>query len=135
MKRLSKWVGLFLSITILAFSSVAQSAGGAEQEARAAFGKLVTAAKKKNVAEFKKLIAKADLAEMEAMEKEKSGMLDFMMGMIAADDPKQFKAEVKEDRVIFVKKVNQKSSSGNSSETTTVTMVRDEGQWKFGKPR
>lgn len=135
MGDLRKLMGSVLGTAVLAFSPLAQANPAVEKEARAAFVQLVDAAKKKQVDKFKALIAKADLGEMEAMEKERPGMLDFMMGMLGADDPKQFKAEVKPDRVTFVKKVTQKGPSGESTETATVTMVRDGGQWKFGKPR
>lgn len=135
MKQARKMMGWLLALAVLAFAPFAQAAdAGGEKEARAAFVKLVDAAKKKQVKQFKQLIAKADLKEMEAMEKEKAGMIDFMMTMLAADDPKQFKADVKPDSVTFKKSVTNKSKDGTSTETTTVTMVREDGQWKFGKP-
>jgi len=111
-------------------------ADGAEAEARAVFVKLVDAAKKKQVDQFKSLIAKADLAEMEAMEKERAGFIDLMMGFIAeGGDPKDYTAEVTADTVTFVKRVTDKSSSGSGTQTTTVRMIREGTAWKFGKKR
>lgn len=124
-------LSLLIAALTLAFSPMTQAAGNDEAEARAAFVKLVGHAKKKQVADFKKLIAKADLAEMEAMEKERAGMIAMMMEMIAADDPKGFKAEIKGNVATFVKETKE----GSSTSKTTVRMVREDNQWKFGKPR
>ncbi len=126
-----QWLLLCLSLFALAFSPITQAAGKDETEARAAFVKLVGHAKKKQVADFKKLIAKSDLAEMEAMEKERAGMIAMMMEMIAADDPKGFKAEIKGNVATFVKETKE----GSSTSKTTVRMIREDNQWKFGKPR
>jgi hypothetical protein len=134
-RKLLRMLGILLSMAVLAFSPLAQADPGAEKEARAAFVKLVEAAKKKQTDKFKQMIAKAELAEMEAMEKERPGMLGFMMEMLAGDNPKQYQAEIKGDHATFVKKVTHKSSSGSSTETSTVHMLREGGQWKFGKPR
>lgn len=125
-----------LAVFLSSFGSVGLAADSAEQEARAAFVKLVDAAKKQQVDSFKKLIAKADLAEMEAMEKEKAGFFAMFMGFVVdGGDPKQYTAEVKDDTVTFVKRVIDKSSSGSGTQTTTVRMVREGNQWKFGKKR
>lgn len=129
--QLHKWLGWLLAIVILTFNPLASAASGTEAEARAAFVKLVAAAKKQKVGDFKKLIAKADLAEMEAMEKERAGMIAMMMEMIAADSPKSFKGEIKGEVAIFTKQVKD----GSSTSTTTVRMIREDNQWKFGKPR
>lgn len=130
-----KWIVAFCAAAMLAFSPVIQAAGGTEAEARAAFVKLHAAAKKGQATEFKKLIAKTDLREMEAMEKERAGMIGMMMEMIAADPPKGFKAEMKGDVVTFVKERKEKSQGGSVTSTTKVTMIREDNQWKFGKPR
>lgn len=128
---ITRVLSLFFATLLLAFSPITQAAGSDEAEARAAFVKLVGHAKKKQTAEFKKLIAKPDLAEMEAMEKERAGMIAMMMEMIAADDPKGFKAEIKGNVATFVKETKE----GSSTSKTTVRMVREDNQWKFGKPR
>jgi hypothetical protein len=124
------------ALILAGFAPHGQAADGAEQEARAAFVKLVDAAKKKQADQFKKLIAKADLAEMEAMEKEKAGFIAMMMDFVAeGGDSSEYKAEVKDDTVTFVRKVTEKSSSGSGTQTTTVRMIREGNQWKFGKKR
>jgi len=121
---------------MLMCACVAQAAPAApEAEARAAFVKLYQAAKKKQVAEFKKLVARADLAEMEAMDKEQPGMIAMLMSMVAGDDPKGFKAEIKGNEAIFVKEMRESSKDGSSSSRTTVRLIREDNQWKFGKPR
>jgi len=113
-----------------------QAAGNDEQEARAAFARLVEVARKSQVDEFKKLVAAADLKEMEAMEKERAGFLEMFMGFIAeSGNPDEYTADVKPNQITFVKRVSEKSSSGSSTQTTTVHMIRDGGQWKFGKSR
>lgn len=136
MTRLRIALALLAGLAAFAFGPVSRAADSAEQEARAAFVKLVDAAKKKQVGEFKKLIAKADLAEMEAMEKDKAGFFEMFMGFVAdGGDPKGYTAEVKDDTVTFVKRVTEKSSSGSGTQTTTVRMLREGNQWKFGKKR
>lgn len=136
MTRLRIASALLAGLGAFAFGPLSQAADSAEQEARAAFVKLVDAAKKKQVDQFKKLIAKADLAEMEAMEKEKAGFLAMFMGFVAdGGNPKAYTAEVKEDTVTFVRRVTDKSASGSGTQTTTVRMVREGDQWKFGKKR
>lgn len=132
---LRTWLAVLLAGIILSLQPLARADTGTEAEARATFTKLVTAAKKRQVADFKKLIAKADLAEMEAMEQERAGMIAMMMEMIGADDPKQFKAQVKDGVATFVKSRKQKTKDMTSSETTTFTLIREGDQWKFGKPR
>jgi uncharacterized membrane protein len=109
------------------------TSNGTEAEARAAFVKLVAVAKKHQTGEFKKMIAKADLQEMEAMEKESAGMFKMIMDMVAADDPKDFKAEVKENVVTFVKQTQNDSKEMTGTTTITVTLIREGNQWKFGK--
>jgi hypothetical protein len=124
-----------LAAMFLALSPLVQADNGSEADARAAFVKLYNAAKAKKAADFKKLIAKADLAEMEAMDKERPGMIAMMMEMVAGDHPKDFKAEIKGDVATFIKETKEKSKDGSSSSKTTVKMIREDNQWKFGKPR
>ena len=80
--------------------------------------------------------ARWPLAEMEAMEKEKPGIIALMMDFVAGGgDPKGYSAEVTADTVTFVKRVTEKSASGSGTQTTTVRMIREGNQWKFGKKR
>ena len=134
MLRLIKGILMVLAGASLAFSMPAWPDGGSEADARAAFDKLVGISKKQQVGEFKQLIAKADLAEMEAMDKERPGLFALMMGMIAEDDPKDFRAEIKDGVATFIKQTNEKTKDLTSTQTTTVTLVREDGRWKFGKP-
>jgi hypothetical protein len=120
---------IVLSIFIL-FLSQPVFAEDPAKDAKAIFVKLVKAAKAKNTAEFKSLIAKEDLKEME-----KEGFVDIMMDVMAEENPDLFKANVQENQVIFTKEIQKTSPEGTSSEKTTVHMLKEDGQWKFGKPR
>ena len=128
-------IALFAALALLPLSAQAQSTASPEAEARVAFVKLIESAKKRDVAQFKKLIATADLGEMEAMDQSKAGFFDMMMGMLAPTDPKQFTAEVQPTRVIFSRKVVTDKPDHKSTERTAFTMIREGTQWKFGKPR
>ena len=66
---------------------------------------------------------------------EKEGFVDMMMDVMAEENPDLFKASVKENQVIFTKEIQRTSPEGSSSEKTTVHMLKENGQWKFGKPR
>ncbi len=100
------------------------------KDARAVFMALVKAAKAKNTAEFKSYIAKEDLKEME-----KEGFVDLMMAMMAEETPQQYTAEAKANQVIFRKEIKKTSREGTSTESSTVSMIKEDGKWKFGKPR
>jgi hypothetical protein len=126
----SLFVAFFVLAALLISNFQNVKAEDAEKEARAFFAKLVKAAKAKNAAEFKSYIAKADLQEME-----KEGWVDMMMELVAEEDPGAFTAEVKKDRVVFKKELKVDTAEEKSTQKTTVTMIKDGGQWKFGKPR
>jgi hypothetical protein len=128
MKRLIVAFFIFVALIISSFQNV--KAEDAEKEARAVFSKLVKAAKAKNAAEFKSYIVSKDLLEME-----KEGWVDMMMEFVAEEDPGAFKAEVQNDRVVFKKEIKVDTAEEKSTQTTTVYMLKDNGQWKFGKPR
>ncbi|HBD08160.1 MAG TPA: hypothetical protein DCZ69_07835 [Syntrophobacteraceae bacterium] len=129
MKRLWILFGMLLTLCSLILTQPVQ-ADEAEKEARAVFVKMVNAAKASNSAEFKTFISQEDLKEMDA-----EGFTDMMMMMMAGENPEQFKADVKGDQIVFTKEVKQSGGGGNSTETTTVHMIKEGGQWKFGKPK
>lgn len=106
------------------------NAGDPEKEAREVFVKLVRAAKAGNKAEFKSYIAAKDLREME-----QEGFVDMMMEFVAEEKPEQFRAEVKQDRVIFRKETKVDTPEEKSTGKTTVYMIREGSEWKFGKPK
>ena len=128
MKRLSVLLFVLAALIISSFQNA--MAEEAEKEARAVFAKLVQAAKTKNTAEFKSYIARTDLQEME-----KEGWVEMMMELVAGEDPGAFTAEVKKDRVVFKKEIKVDTAEEKSTQKTTVHMIKDSGQWKFGKPR
>ena len=106
-----------------------------EVEARTAFNKLAEAAERGNVEQFKSMIVPADLAKMEAMDKEKPGFFLTIVGLIAeGGNPDTYKAEViRPDRVTFQRLVVSKTPDLSSKETTTVTLLRQENRWLLGK--
>jgi hypothetical protein len=125
-----------VGLALLATGPVVHAAGSAEDEARAAFAQLVEAARQQQVDRFKALIASRDLAEMEAMERQRSGFFEMFMGFVAAGgDPGEYTAEVAADRITFVRRITDRSSGGTGTETTRVHMIREGSGWKFGKPR
>ena len=131
MKRHLILLSLSLSIcSLLLVHSQPVQADDAEKEARAVFVKMVIAAKAGNTAEFKSYLTKEDLKEME-----QQGFVELMMMMMAGENPEQFKALVKGDRIEFKKEVKSSSGEGNSTSTTTVHMMKEGGQWKFGKAK
>jgi hypothetical protein len=131
MKRHLILLGVLLSLcSLLVCQSQLVQADDAEKEARAVFVKMVSAAKAGNTAEFKSYLTKEDLMEME-----QQGFVDLMMMMMAGENPEQFNADVNGDRIEFKKEVERSSGEGNSTETTTVHMMKEGGQWKFGKPK
>jgi hypothetical protein len=131
MKRHLVLLNVFLFVcSLLLCRAQPVQADDAEKEARAVFVKMVNAAKASNIAEFKSYLTKDDLKEME-----QQGFVDLMMMMMAGETPEQFRAEVKGDRIEFKKEVKRSSGEGNSTSTTTVHMMKEDGQWKFGKPK
>ncbi len=98
-----------------------------EIAARAVFVKIVNAAKDGKAAEFKSYLLKDDLKEME-----QQGMVEMMMMMMAGEKPEEFSANLKGDQIEFKKETKSKD---NLTESTTIHMVKDGGQWKFGKKK
>jgi hypothetical protein len=129
MKKQAVWLGIILGLFILGCYQPAQ-AEDPEKEARAAFANLVKAAKANNQAEFKSYIVQKDLQEME-----KEGFVEVMMALVAEENPESFTAEVKGNQAIFSKQTKIDTPEEKSSGKTSVYMVKEKGQWKFGKPR
>lgn len=129
MKKNYVIISLLLVIFVL---GTIPSAGAedSEKEARSVFVKLVQAAKSKNLPEFKSQIVPRDLQEME-----KEGLVEMMMEFVAEEKPDQFQAEVKKDQVIFKRETKVDTPEEKSTQKTTVYMIKDQGKWKFGKPR
>jgi chromosome condensin MukBEF ATPase and DNA-binding subunit MukB len=128
-------MSLVLAVSGVTACAVLGPQAGAEAEARQAFIKLHRAAKEKRADQFKQLIAAADVQEMESMEREKAGFIELVMSLVAEHDPAEFTAEVQGEQVNFVRRVSDHSEGGSGTSTTTVRMLREDGQWKFGKPR
>ena len=129
MKKQAVGIGIILILFILVYCQPAR-AEDPEKEARAVFVKLVQAAKANNQEEFKSYIAQKDLKEME-----KEGFVEVMMALVAEENPESFTAEVKGEQVIFSKQTKIDTPEDKSSGKTSVYMVKEGGQWKFGKPR
>ena len=129
-------VALIVLATTACVSAPPPAPSPAEQEARAVFVQLVAAARAGDAARFKALIAPADIKEMQAFEKENPGFMKMFMGLVAdGGDPQDYQAQVKGEQVRFVRRVVEKTKDSSSTETTTVTMIKQDGRWVFGKPR
>jgi hypothetical protein len=100
------------------------TAGNETADAKEAFKKCVAAYNAGNKEEAKRYMAKATLAEME-----QSGQLDMAMGMMAGLNIDEFTPLQEGNRITFKKSEKQ----GDMSMSMSVTMVKEEGQWKFGK--
>ncbi len=136
MNHLRLLIVSLVGLIAVACASPAPPVTSAEQEARATFAQLVEVAKKRQLNQFKALIAPADLKEMEALERQKPGFFEMFMDFVAdGGDPKEYTAQVKPDQVRFVRHVTEKTADSSSTETTTVTMIRQGTRWVFGKPR
>jgi hypothetical protein len=128
MKKQAVWIGIILGLFVLGYYQPTQ-AEDPEKEARAVFTKLVRAAKADNQEEFKSYIAQKDLQEME-----KEGFVEVMMALVAGENPESFAAEVKGDQIVFNKQIKIDTPEEKSSGKTSVYMIKEKGQWKFGKP-
>lgn len=93
-------------------------------EARAALEKFQGLVKSGKKDEALAMIVKSKREEIE-----KSGMAELALGMLASVDTKDFKVEVKGDKVTFSKEEKQ----GNSTMSMKVEMVKEDGQWKIGE--
>jgi hypothetical protein len=93
-------------------------------EAREAFKRCVAAFTAGNMAEAKKYVAKTALSEME-----QTGMFSMAMGMMAGLNIDEFAASTAGDHITFTKSEKQ----GEMSSSMSVTMVKEDGQWKLGK--
>ncbi len=128
MKRNSILLAIFVFLCgLLLCQSQPVQADDAEKEARAVFVKMVNAARDGNTSEFKSYLLKDDLKEME-----QQGMVELMMMMMAGEKPEEFSADIKGDQIDFKKETKSKD---NVKESTTVHMIKDGGQWKFGKKK
>jgi len=99
------------------------------KDAKAAYAKFVKAAKANKTAEAKKYIAKDALKELE-----KDGVLDMFIQAQADINPNAAQAEVKGNRVILKIEEKQTTKDGSFSTSFTAYMVKEDGQWKLGKP-
>jgi len=128
---MKKHIAVLGAVLAVFFFAVCQNVYAEDpvKDAKAAFTKFVKAAKAKNTAEAKKYIAKDALKELE-----KDGMLDMFLEVQADTNPNAAKAEVKGNRVIL--KIDEKKTTKDGSYSTSFTayMVKEDGQWKLGKP-
>jgi hypothetical protein len=127
-----------LSVTVLILSVAAsifcQSAVAADpvREAKDAYAKFVKVAKAKKIEEAKKLLAKDALRDLE-----KDDMLDLFIDMQADVKPETIeaaKADVKGSMVVLKIEQVEKTKEGTLSTKMTAYMVKEDGQWKVGKP-
>jgi membrane-bound lytic murein transglycosylase B len=122
---------VLLSLLVGAFALPGQAADPPEQEARAAFAKVLDAAKKKQVDQFKQWVAKDGLRELEAAEKKGAKPFDKLMAALAPHDAQRFTAEVKGGQVTFIDRSPVKTATGTMDQVAAFTMVREGSQWKL----
>lgn len=124
-------VSVMLSVVALVFCQSAVAADPVK-EAKDAYAQLVRLAKANKIDAAKKLLTKDALSDLE-----KDKMVDLFIGMQADIKPetiKAAKAEVKGSMVILKIEQVEKTKEGTSSTSTTIYMVKENGQWKVGKP-
>jgi predicted lipid-binding transport protein (Tim44 family) len=122
---------IMLSVVALIFCQAAFAADPVS-DAKDAYAQFVEAAKAKNADAARKLLAKDALSDLE-----KENALDLFIDMQADIKPetiKAAKAEVKGPMVVLKIVQEEKTNEGSSSTSMTVYMVKEDGQWKVGKP-
>ena len=93
-------------------------------DAREAFKKCMAAFNVGNMDEAKKYVAKATLSEME-----QAGMFSMAVGMLSGLNIDEFVPSAAGNHITFRKAEKQ----GEMSSSMSVTMVKENGQWKLGK--
>lgn len=93
-------------------------------DARDAFKKCIAAYKAGNMEETKKYISRTALSEME-----QSGMMGMALGMMSGLNIDEFSPALDGDRMTFKKSEKQE----NMSSSMSIKMIKEDGQWKFGK--
>jgi hypothetical protein len=93
-------------------------------EAREAFKNCIAAYKAGNLDKAREYIASTALSEMES-----SGMIDTALGMMSGLNIDEFTPTLEGNRMIFRKTEKQRDMSMSMS----ITMVKEDGKWKFGK--
>jgi hypothetical protein len=93
-------------------------------EARVAFKRCVAAFNAGNMDEAKKYVAKRALDEME-----QTGMFSMAMGMLTGLNIDEFEPSAAGNNITFRKSEKE----GGMSSSMSVTMVKEDGQWKLGK--
>lgn len=97
---------------------------GEATAAREAFKSCIAAYKTGNMSEAKKCVSSKDLPEME-----QSGMFDMAMGMMSGLNIDEFTPTQQGNRMIFKKSEKQ----GDMTSSMSINMIKEDGQWKFGK--
>jgi len=101
-----------------------------EAEVRAVFVNIASVSRRKDVDAFKKLIYPADLPDLDAEEREHSGIYESMMASITAHRPKDFRLDLTDSTATFTKEPDSRFGS-----KTVVVLVRDGTLWKIAKPK
>lgn len=124
-------VSVMLSVAALIFCQSAVAADPVK-EAKDAYTQLVKLAKANKIDAARKLLTKDALSDLE-----KDKMVEFFIEMQADIKPetiKAAKAEVKGSMVVIRIEQVEKTKEGTSTSKTTIYMVKENGQWKVGKP-
>lgn len=133
MTNLARIGALACAILLAAFAPASDAAGTSEQEARAAFAQVLEAAKKKQVDQFKPLLTRSGLRELEAAEKRGAKPFEQLMRVLAARDAGQFTADMKGDQVRFVSRGSVQTATGTLDQIGTFSMIREGKVWKLSR--
>ena len=131
MKNSLLFAVILMSVATFVFFKTA-AADDTVKDAKDVYTQFVKAAKSKKIEVAKKFLAKDALTDLE-----KDNAVDFFIAMQADIKPetiKAAKAEMKGAMVVLDIKQVEKGKDGSSSTSMTVFMVKENGQWKVGKP-
>ena len=131
MKNSLLFAVILMSVATFVFFKTA-AADDTVKDAKDVYTQFVKAAKSKKIEVAKKFLAKDALTDLE-----KDNTVDFFIAMQADIKPetiKAAKAEMKGAMVVLDIKQVEKGKDGSSSTSMTVFMVKENGQWKVGKP-
>lgn len=124
-------VSVMLSVAAMIFCQSAVAADPVK-EAKDAYAQLVKLAKANKIDAAKKLLTKDAQSDLE-----KNKMVELFIEMQADIKPetiKAAKAEVKGSMVTLKIEQVEKTKDGTSSTKTTIYMIKENGQWKVGRP-
>jgi hypothetical protein len=114
-------------------ASLVRIENGPEAEVRAVWVNVVSVAKRRDLAAFKKLILPADLPDFETREKDRPGSYESLMEAISSENPKDYRMELTSSLATFTADPTPKMGDYRKKPPIKVMLFRDGDQWKLGK--